>query len=483
MEQIVNTLVDYIWGNGLVYLALAVGLYFTVVTKGVQFRYLPEMVRLLKEKQESGAGISSFQAFCMSLSGRIGVGNIAGVATAIAAGGPGAVFWMVVMALLGGASAFVESTLAQVYKTKVGTEYRGGSPYYIEKGLKLKAFAVLVAVVIFLSYGVLVPGIQANTIATSFDNAFGLSAWMSGAVVSALLAFLIFGGTKRIARAADRIIPLMALGYVGLMLAVLVTHAAQIPATVSLIIGSAFGTDAVFGGIVGTAIAWGVRRAVFSNVAGAGEATFSSAAAEVSHPVKQGLVQGFSVYIDTVIVCTSTAIMILITGMYNVQPPGMETPLVEHIPGVAAGSAYTQAALGTVFGDFGGAFVAVGIFFFAFTCLLAYYYIAETALLYLDQKLKYPILSMILRVVFLVVVFMGSVQSAGLMWGLGDIGFGSMCYLNLIAIVFLSKPALRALRDYDRQKKAGIDPVFDPREAGIDNADFWIGYVQQRDKF
>ncbi|MDO5059765.1 MAG: alanine/glycine:cation symporter family protein, partial [Neisseria sp.] len=368
---------------------------------------------------------------------------------------------------------------AQVYKTETGGEYRGGSPYYIEKGLKLKTFAVVVAVVICLSYGVLVPGIQANTIAGSFESSFGLPVWLTGAVVSALLAFLIFGGTKRIARAADRIIPIMALGYVGLMLIVLVTHVAQIPETVSLIIGSAFGTDAVFGGIVGTAIAWGVRRAVFSNVAGAGEATFSSAAAEVSHPVKQGLVQGFSVYIDTVIVCTSTAIMILITGMYNVHVPGMAAPLVENIPGVAAGTAYTQAALGTVFGGFGGTFVSIGIFFFAFTCMMAYYYIAETALVYLDQKLRFPALNTALRVVFLIVVFMGSVQSAGLMWGLGDIGFGSMCYLNLIAIVLLTKPALKALNDYDRQKKAGLDPVFDPRQAGIDNADFWVDYADR----
>ncbi|WP_274572294.1 sodium:alanine symporter family protein [Neisseria leonii] len=479
MEQMVNTLVDYIWGNGLVYLALAVGLYFTLATRGVQFRYLPEMIRLLRERQESGAGISPFQAFCMSLSGRIGVGNIAGVATAIAAGGPGAVFWMVVMALLGAAAAFTESTLAQIYKTEVGTEYRGGSPYYIEKGLKLKGFAVLVAVVICLSYGVLVPGIQANTIAASFDQAFGLPSWVTGAAVSLFLAFLIFGGTKRIARAADRIIPLMALGYVCLMLVVLVAHAGRIPETVGLIVGSAFGTDALFGGMVGTAVAWGVRRAVFSNVAGAGEATFSSAAAEVSHPVKQGLVQGFSVYIDTVVVCSATAVMILITGMYNVQSPGMDTPLVANIPGVAAGAAYTQAALGTVFGSFGGIFVAVGIFFFAFTCLMAYYYIAETALLYLDQKLKYPLLGRALRLVFLAVVFAGSVQSAGLMWGLGDIGFGSMCYLNLIAIVLLSRPALRALRDYDRQRKAGIDPVFDPRAAGIDGADFWVEYARR----
>lgn len=472
MKETVDLLVSYIWGNGLVYLALAVGLYFTVATRGVQFRYLPEMVRLLRERQESSAGISSFQAFCMSLSGRIGVGNIAGVATAIAAGGPGAVFWMIVMALLGGASAFVESTLAQIYKTRINDEYRGGSPYYIEKGLNMKGFALFVAAVICLSYGVLVPGIQANTIAASFTEAFSLPAWVSGTAVTVLLAFLIFGGIKRIARAADRIVPVMALGYVLMMIAVLAFHADKIPATLMLIVNSAFGNDALFGGMVGAAIAWGVRRAVFSNVAGAGEATFSSAAAEVSHPVKQGLVQGFSVYIDTVVVCTATALMILITGMYNVQPEGGAF-LVENLPGVKAGTAYTQAALNSVLGGFSSAAVAVGIFFFAFTCLMAYYYIAETAWVYLDKKTRFPAFIPLLKLVFLAVVFAGSVQSADLMWGLGDIGFGSMCYLNFVAIVLLTKPVLKALKDYDRQKKQGIDPVFDPKAAGIGNADFW----------
>lgn len=479
MQDIVNTLVSYIWSNALVYLALVVGLYFTLITRGVQFRYLGEMLRLLREKQESGSGISSFQAFCMSLSGRVGVGNIAGVATAIAAGGPGAVFWMNVMALLGGASAFIESTLAQIYKTNINGEYRGGSPYYIEKGLNLKSFAVLVATVICLSYGILVPGIQANTIASSFTSAFSMPTWATGIFITILLAILIFGGTKRIARAADRIIPLMAAGYIVLMLAVLLTHLSAVPETFALIFRSAIGIDAVFGGIAGYSISWGVRRAVFSNVAGAGEATFSSAAAEVSHPVKQGLVQSFSVYIDTIVVCTATALMILVTGMYNVQPEGFTSPLVEHLPGIAAGTAYTQSALGTVFGNFGSIFIAVGIFFFAFTCLMAYYYIAETALVYLDSKVKFPILTTVLKVVFLAIVYFGSIQTADLMWGLGDIGFGSMCYLNFIAIVLLSKPALRALKDYDRQKEAGINPVFDPDTAGVSNADFWKDYSRQ----
>lgn len=476
METIVNTLVDYIWGNTLVYLALGVGLYFTILTKAVQFRYIPEMIRLLRERKESKEGISSFQAFCMALSGRVGVGNIAGVATAIAAGGPGAVFWMGVMAFLGGASAFVESTLAQLYKEKADDQYRGGSPYYIEKGLRLKGFAIFVAFVICLSYGFLVPGIQANTIATSFNTAFHIPPFITGALIVILLGLIIFGGVKRIARVADKVVPIMALAYVILTLIILGANVSEIPGMVKLILTSAFGTNAIFGGIVGTAIAWGVRRSVFSNVAGAGEATFSSAAAEVSHPAKQGLVQGFSIYIDTIIVCTATALMILITGMYNVTPPGTTTPLVENIPGIVAGTAYTQAAVSTVFNDFGSGFVAIAIFLFAFTTLMAYYYIAETTIVYLDKKLRFPFLKLVLKVIFLLVVFVGSVQSVSLMWGLGDIGFGSMSYLNFIAIVLLTKPAIRVLKDYDRQKKAGLDPIFDPREVGIKNAEFWIEY-------
>lgn len=476
MEHVVNTLVDYIWGNALVYLALGVGLFFTVVTRGVQFRCLFEMVRLIGERKESAAGISSFQAFCLALSGRVGVGNIAGVATAIAAGGPGAILWMNVMALLGGASAFVESTLAQVYKQPADNQYRGGSPYYIEKGLGLKSFAVLVASVICFSYGVLVPGVQANTISKAFGTAFDLPPYATGLLVTVLLAVIIFGGVKRIARVADKVVPIMAVAYVVLMVVVLGGNLNEVPAMIRLIFSSAFGTDPIFGGIVGYSVSWGVRRAVFSNVAGAGEATFSSAAAEVSHPAKQGLVQGFSVYIDTVVVCTATALMILVTGMYNVLPPGAEQPLVQNLPGIEAGTAFTQAAVSTLFPLAGDGFVAVAIFLFAFTTLLAYYYIAETTLIYLDGKLRFPVLKFVLKLVFLAVVYTGSVQSISLMWGLGDIGFGSMSYLNFIAILLLTRPALKVLKDYDRQKKNGLDPVFDPRVAGVKNADFWLEY-------
>lgn len=471
MEAMANKIVGLIWSDFLVYVALAVGIYFTIATKGVQFRYIKEMVKLLFDKPQSNKGVSSFSAFCMALSGRIGVGNIAGVATAIAAGGPGAVFWMIVMGLLGAASAFIESTLAQLYKDDVDGQYRGGSPYYIEKGLKLKSFAMMVAIVTGLSYGVLVPGVQANTISDSFKTAFGLSPTITTVLVIAPLAFIIFGGIKRIARFADTIVPFMAISYLIMMVMVLIVNIGQIPIMLALIVKSAFGMDAVFGGIVGAAISWGVRRAVFSNVAGAGEATFSSAAAEVSHPAKQGLVQAFSVYVDTVVVCTATALMILSTNSYNVVIEN-DTKIVEFLPGVAAGTAFTQTAVSTIFGSLGAVFVAVAIFFFAFTCLLAYYYIAETNLVYLTKKSNFN-LKFILKAVFLAVCTFGGVQSAGLMWALGDIGFGAMCYLNFVAIVLLSKPALKALKDYDHQKKQGLNPTFDAQKVGIENADFW----------
>lgn len=473
MEAIVNTIVGYIWGNALVGLALGVGLYFTIATRGVQFRYLFEMVRLLRENKPSKEGISSFQAFCLALSGRVGVGNIAGVATAIAAGGPGAIFWMVVMGVLGGASAFIESTLAQVYKQRADGQYRGGSPYYIEKGLKLKSFAIVVAAVICLSYGVLVPGIQANTIADAFQTSFNMPPIVTGLIVTVLMAYLIFGGVKRIASVADKVVPIMALAYIVLMFIILGSHYEQVPAMFGLIFRSALGMDAVFGGIVGTAVSWGVRRAVFSNVAGAGEATFSSAAAEVSHPAKQGLIQAFSIYIDTVVVCTASGLMMLVTNMYNVFPDGASVALVEHVPGVAAGTAWTQMAVSTVFANAGSGFVSIAIFLFAFTTLMAYYYIAETTIVYLDRKLSYPVLKLLLKFVFLIVLFFGSIQPVSLMWSLGDIGFGSMSYLNFIAIVLLSKPAFRTLRDYERQRKQGIDPIFDPRVAGVENAELW----------
>ncbi|MGM7719299.1 alanine/glycine:cation symporter family protein [Metabacillus sp. Hm71] len=472
MEKLVEWLVGQVWSIGLVFFALGAGLFFTIATRFVQIRYFKEMIKLLFEGKSSDSGVSSFQAFCMALAGRVGIGNIAGVATAIAFGGPGAVFWMWVMAILGGASAFIESTLAQVFKSKVGNEYRGGTPYFIEKGLKIKWFATLVAIVVTISYGILLPGIQSSTIAVGFENTSGINKGITGVLLVALLAAIIFGGVKRIASVAEKIVPFMALGYVIVTFIILFANMTEVPAMFSLIFSSAFGLNEAFGGIVGAAIAWGVKRAVFSNVAGVGEGTYSSAAAEVSHPAKQGLVQAFSVYIDTIVVCTATALMILVTGMYSVTPEGKE-PIVETMGNVEAGPIYTQEAVETVLPGFGSMFVSIAIFFFAFTTLMAYYYISETTLVYLDKKLKLQWLKTVLKIVFLVMVYIGSVESASLLWALGDLGIGSMAWLNLVAILLLTKPTLKVLKDYESQKKAGKDPVFDPRKVGISGADFW----------
>ncbi|MBJ8030802.1 sodium:alanine symporter family protein [Bacillus cereus group sp. N21] len=471
MEKLVEWLVGEVWSIGLVIFALGAGVYFTIATRFLQIRYFKEMIKLLFEGKSSETGISSFQAFCLALSGRVGIGNIAGVATAIAFGGPGAVFWMWVMALLGAASAFVESTLAQVYKSKVGNEYRGGTPYFIEKGLKIKWFAVIVAVVVTISYGVLLPGIQSSSIAVGFENSSGISKYMTGVFLVVLLAAIIFGGVKRIAAVSQTLVPFMAIGYVIVTCIVLIANITEIPNMFTLIFSSAFGIDEMFGGIVGAAIAWGVKRAVFSNVAGVGEATYSSAAAEVSHPAKQGLVQAFSVYIDTIVVCTATALMVLITGMYNVIPEG-KSAIVKNMGNVEAGPIYTQQAVETVMTGFGPLFISIAIFFFAFTTLLAYYYIAETTLTYLDHKLKFKWLKTILKFGFLIMVYVGSVESASLLWNLGDLGIGSMAWLNLLAILLLSKTALKVLKDYETQKKEGKDPIFDPKKVGLEGVVF-----------
>ncbi len=475
MEDLLTVIGDIntnIW-NPMAYMALGLGLFYTVWTGAVQIRRLPDLVRILREKSTSDDGeISSFQALALTLSSRVGVGNIAGVATAIAVGGPGALFWMVVMALLGGATAFAESTLAQVYKRRVRGEYRGGIPYYIERGLGQKWLAVVSAAATLLLYSVLAPGVQSFNIANSFEVAFNAPTWISGLVVAGLFAVIVIGGTKRIVNVADKVVPFMAAGYILLAIVVIVVNIGEVPAVFALILTSAFGTNEIFGGIVGAAIAWGVRRAVFSNVAGVGEGTYASAAASVSHPAKQGIVQAFSVYVDTVLVCSATGIMIVMTGSYNVVTEAGET-LAENIPGVAAGTAYTQAALETIFPGFGPVFVAVSLFLFAFTTIIAFNYISTSAAAYLFSERALPIATRLLQLAMTVMVYLGAVSSADLIWGIGDIGYGTLGWINMICLLFLAPTVGKVLKDYNRQRKQGLDPVFDPQKLGIRGADAW----------
>lgn len=472
LEQFVNWLNDLIWSQALIYLCLGTGLFYSIATRFLQIRHLKDMIVLMFDGKSSDAGVSSFQALSMALSGRVGTGNIAGVATAIAFGGPGSIFWMWVMAFLGSASGFVEATLGQVYKTKKDGQFRGGPAYYIEKGLKAKWYAVLFAVVTVIATGLLLPGVQANSIASGMKTAFGINPWITGVFLALILGAIIFGGVKRIANVAQVVVPFMALGYILVALLILFLHIAELPAMFALIFKSAFGADAAFGGILGSAIMWGVKRGIYSNEAGQGTAPHAAAAAEVTHPAKQGIVQAFSVYIDTLFVCSATAFMILITGMYNVEPEGMK-PIVNQLGAVEPGPIYTQQAVESVLPGFGAPFVAIALLFFAFTTIMAYYYMAETNLTYLNGRVRRVWSEYALKLLMMAMVVYGSVKSAKLAWTLGDIGVGSMAWLNIIAILLLTKPALRVLKDYERQKREGKDPVFDPKQAGVADADFW----------
>ncbi|MCU2655548.1 alanine:cation symporter family protein [Enterobacter hormaechei subsp. hoffmannii] len=479
MNELVSAINGVIWSPALIFLCLGVGLYFSLRSRFLQLRHIKHMITLMFQGGATDAGVSSFQALTMTLAGRVGTGNIAGVATAITFGGPGALFWMWVVAFLGASSAFVESTLGQVYKEKINGEYRGGPAFYIEKGLGVKWYAWLFAIVTIFSCGLLLPGVQANSIAASLDIAFGLNPNVTAAILAVLLSFIIFGGVKRIASFSSMVVPFMALGYIIVACVIIAINIEKLPAVILLIWKSAFGLEAGFGAILGQAIMWGVKRGVYSNEAAQGTGPHASSAAAVSHPVKQGLVQAFSVYIDTLFVCSATGFMLLITGLYNVQ--GVDgAALYTGIAGVAAGPGYVQTAMESMMPGFGNYFVAIALFFFAFTTIIAYYYIAETNIAYINRKIHRPWLTFLLKLCLMASTVYGTIRTADLAWGLGDIGVGLMAWLNIIAIVLLHKKAFASLKDYETQNAQGIDPQFDPVRLGIKNADYWLG--ERRDE-
>jgi AGCS family alanine or glycine:cation symporter len=457
-----------VWNQVFIFAFLVIGLVFSIATRFVQVTQIKDMIKFTFTGGSSENGISSFQALSMSLGSRVGTGNIAGVVTAISFGGPGAVFWMWVMAFVGAATSYVEVTLAQIYKSKLNGEYRGGTPFFMHKGLGFKKLAIVYAFITIIANGFLLMNIQSNTVAIAMEDAFGMSRAVTGIILVAFLALVVFGGVKRIAKTAEIAVPFMAIGYILLALILIFANFSAIPEVFRIIVSSAFGADATFGGIVGSAISWGIQRGYFSNAAGSGGETFEGAAAEVSHPAKQGLVQSFAVYIDTWIICSMTAFMVIITGMYNVEKAG-----VNNIPGVVAGGTNVQIAIDTVFSGWGKAFLAVALLFFCFTTMISYYYKSETSLSYLNAGKGRPWASYTMKFGIMIFVFLGTLISAKAAWAAGDVGLGSMAYLNLFALLFLSKYSVRALNDYKAQKKAGKDPTFDPIKLGIKNADFW----------
>ena len=487
MENLVNQLNAIIWSPVLVYLCLGAGLFFSIATKFVQIRLFREMIRLLFAGKSSAEGISSFQALAVSLSGRVGTGNIAGVAAAIGFGGPGAVFWMWVVALLGASTAYVESALGQIYKEEDEGEYRGGPAYYIDKAMGQKWYAGIFAIMTIFACGVLLPGVQSNAISSAAEVALGTGAMIqtdfgeigetklvTAIAVVTVLGFIIFGGVKRIANFTQVVVPFMALAYIIMACAVVALNISQLPGIVAMIVSDAFTPMAG----VGAAIGWGVKRGIYSNEAGQGTGPHAASAAEVAHPAQQGLVQAFSVYVDTLFVCTATAFMILITGAYNVEAAGAGF-LVQNLPATVEinGPAFTQYALDSVLPGVGKPFVAVALFFFAFTTLLAYYYIAETNVAYIRRTLRIPGELVVLKIVLMASVFYGAIRAASLAWGLGDIAVGMMAWLNIIGLLilfYLGKPAMVALKDYERQRREGVEHyTFDPEALGIKNADFW----------
>ena len=465
-SMFVNQMDAMVWSMVLVVLCLGVGLYLSLSLKFPQIRLVKEMIKLLTSKEESESGITPFQAFATTVGARVGMGNIAGVASAIFYGGPGSVFWMWMIAVIGAASAFVESALAQAYKVKSPDgEFTGGPAYYIEKGLKCKPYAVVFAVVAFLGPGFLMPGVQINSLVTVFEEAFSVNKILVGAICCIVLGIVVYGSIKRIAHIAEMLAPAMCAVYILAALIIVGLNITKLPGIFLMIIQSAFGVHAVLGGILGSAVSWGVKSGIYSNEAGMGCGAIVSAAAECSHPVKQGLIQSFSIYVDTLFIGTSTALIVLLTGTFDVID-GAGNFLMSQTGGIETGIKWTQHALMSTFGSWSGKALAIIIVLFVFTSMTGYCYQAESNIRYLTGNSKKAIA--IARAVFLVASFLGAIVNADAVWAMGDIGYGLMAWANIIAIALLAPKAVALLKDYEKQKKEGKDPTFDPAEFGIE---------------
>ncbi|MEK5434735.1 MULTISPECIES: alanine/glycine:cation symporter family protein [Paenibacillus] len=462
MQQFLDSMIsvtnDFLWSKILVILLIACGLYFTVRSKFVQFGMFKEMFRVLKGSNErSKDSISSFQAFCISMAARVGTGNITGIAIAIAIGGPGAIFWMWVIAIIGSASGFIESTLAQVYKVKDKTGFRGGPAYYMEKGLNKRWMGAIFAVLITLSFGLVFNAVQSNTVTVAFENSFGTNRAILGLVMAAAFALVIFGGVKRIARMSEYIVVVMAGIYIGAALIIMLINITELPGVFALIVKSAFGFEQVAGGSLGAVILQGVKRGLFSNEAGMGSAPNAAATATTSHPVKQGLMQVLGVLTDTLLICSSTAFIILLSDAY--KQPGLD------------GIKLTQAALSEHIGSWASGSLAIMIFLFAFSTLIGNYYYGETNIEFLNSNKK---VLLFYRYSVLAMIIFGSVAKVQLVWDLADLFMGFMVIVNLIAILLLSKVAFAALKDYKKQKREGKDPVFYKDSIpGLENVEGW----------
>ncbi|MCM3443483.1 alanine/glycine:cation symporter family protein [Metabacillus halosaccharovorans] len=458
IESMINGTNTLLWSYVLIIMLVGLGLYFTFRTKFVQFRLFGEMVRLLGEGARADKkGVSSFQAFCISTASRVGTGNLAGVAIAITTGGPGAVFWMWLIALIGSASAFVESTLAQIYKVKDGDTFRGGPAYYMEKALNARWLGVTFAVLITLTFGLAFNSVQANTITSAFHSSFGINKVVIAIILSVITAIIIFGGIKSIAKVSEVIVPIMAGAYILIALFIMIVHITEIPSVFVLIFESAFGFQEAAGGALGAAMMNGIKRGLFSNEAGMGSAPNAAATADVSHPVKQGLIQSLGVFFDTLIICSSTAFIILLSGLYT-SPE-------------SDGIVLTQQALETSMGSWAGIFLAIIVLMFAFSSIVGNYYYGESNIEFINKN---KVFLNIYRIAVVVMVAFGSLASLSFVWSLADLFMGLMAVINLIAITLLGKIAFSALSDYTKQRKTGKNPTFTADSIkGLKNVEAW----------
>ncbi|MFC0471305.1 alanine/glycine:cation symporter family protein [Halalkalibacter kiskunsagensis] len=461
VEAIIDWGNTILWSYVLIVLLVGLGIYFTFRTKFVQIRNLGEMFRLMKESPSTNSGekqISSFGAFCISAASRIGTGNLAGVAIAITLGGPGAVFWMWIVAIFGAALSFIESTLAQVYKVKGSNGYKGGPAFYMEKALGARWMGVLFAILITFCFGLAFNSVQANTITSAFEEAFGINRLVLGIALTVLTGLVIFGGVKRIAKVTQVVVPIMALCYLILATYVVIGNIGEIPGMIGLIVSSAFGFNEAVAGGIGAAIMNGVKRGLFSNEAGMGSAPVAAATADVSHPAKQGFVQTLGVFIDTLFICSATAFIILLSG---VQGEGM------------GGIQLTQSALASHVGSWATIFVAIAILLFCFSSIVGNYYYGESNLEFIKEN---KTMLLVFRLAVLAVVLFGSVSSLSMVWNLADLFMALMAITNLIALLLIGKIAIAVLKDYVKQKKEGKDPVFYASSIeGLKNVECWQG--------
>ncbi|MGA1941149.1 alanine/glycine:cation symporter family protein [Arcobacter sp. YIC-310] len=465
LAEINDFLNNLIWGNILIYLLPALGIFFTVTSRFVQFRYFFKMFRVLRDTVHDKEGhISSFQALMLSVAGRVGGGNIAGVAVAITLGGPGAVFWMWVIGLIGMSTSFFECSLAQLYKEKDGQDscvYRGGPAYYVTKALGQRWLGVIISVLLMITFGFAFNATQSFIISTSFESSFDIPTWVTGFIVTMIFAAAIFGGIKRITKFSEVIVPVMAVGYLLIAIVVIALNLDKIPGLINVIVTEAFNPSSAIGGGIGAVILQGAKRGMFSNEAGLGSAPNVAAVAYVAHPVQQGIVQSFSVFIDTIILCSCTAFIILLSGVY--------VPGQEGVQGVLL----TQNALVEHIGPFGGYFVTIALFLFGLSSMLYNYYLAENSLNFFSKG--NITLFNAFRVLCVALIVWGSFQDLGSIFSFADLSMGLLAVINLVVIAILYKPVLRLIKGYDRQLKEGRKPVLrynDYHEFKIDK-DTW----------